>query len=57
MGELDIEQILTMLVPVVVSVFSLVSAFVPDEKMPGWIAKVVNMLALNVGKAKNAPGQ
>ena len=35
------------------SIAAVVSAFVPDEKMPGWLAKIVNTLALNVGKAAN----
>jgi tetrahydromethanopterin S-methyltransferase subunit C len=35
------------------SIAAVVSAFIPDEKMPAWLAKVINALALNVGKAKN----
>ena len=35
------------------SIAAVVSAFVPDEKMPGWLAKIINALALNVGKAQN----
>ena len=35
------------------SIAAVVSAFVPDEKMPGWLAKIINALAMNVGKAKN----
>lgn len=39
----------------VVALAALISAFVPDSKMPGPIAKILNFLALNVGKAKNDP--
>lgn len=34
----------------------LVSVFVKDSAMPAVVAKVINALALNVGKAKNDPG-
>jgi hypothetical protein len=37
------------------SIAAVVSAFVPDDKMPGWLGKIINVLALNVGKAKNDP--
>ena len=40
---------------------ALVSAFVPDGKWPGGangiVAKVVNYLAFNFGKAKNDPSR
>ena len=39
----------------IVALASLVSAFVPDSKLPAPVAKVLNWLALNVGKAKNDP--
>lgn len=43
----------------VVALFALISAFVPDSKWPGGaggiVAKIVNTLAVNVGKAKNDP--
>jgi tetrahydromethanopterin S-methyltransferase subunit C len=35
------------------AIAAVVSAFVPDDKMPKWLAAVINALALNVGKAKN----
>lgn len=37
-------------------VAGLVSVFVKDSAMPAVVAKVINALALNVGKAKNDPG-
>lgn len=39
----------------VVAIASVASVFLSDSKNPK-IAKVVNWLALNVGKAKNDPG-
>lgn len=39
----------------VVALASLVSAFVPDGKMPPAVAKIINWAALNVGRAKNDP--
>jgi hypothetical protein len=42
---------------IVVAVASLVSAAVPDEKMPTWVSAGLNFLAANVGKAKNSPNQ
>lgn len=39
----------------VAMIASLVSVFVKDSAMPGALAKVINGLALNVGKAKNDP--
>ena len=41
----------------VISIAALLSAVIPDEKMPSWLAKVLNFLAVNIGKAKNAPDQ
>lgn len=42
-------------VAIIVAVFSLVSAIVPDDKMPAIVSKIMNVLALNVGRAKNDP--
>lgn len=44
------------IVAFIVATAALISAFVPDSKMPAPVAKVLNFLALNVGKAKNDPG-
>ena len=41
----------------VVAIAGLVSAAVPDSKMPKWLATVLNFVALNVGNAKNDPRQ
>lgn len=38
-----------------VMIASLVSVFVADSKMPGFLRTVVNFLAMNGGKAKNDP--
>ena len=50
----------TEVVTFVVALFALVSAFVPDSKWPGGangtVAKIVNTIAFNFGKAKNDPG-
>ena len=46
-------QILTL----IVSLAAVISALVPDEKMPGWLGKLLNAMAMNVGKAKNSPNQ
>lgn len=43
------------IVAFVVATAALISAFVPDSKLPGPVAAVLNFLALNVGKAKNDP--
>lgn len=40
----------------VVAIAGVVSVFVPDDKMPGWLSTILNWLALNVGKARNDPG-
>lgn len=42
-------------VALVVAIASLVSVFVPDSKMPSWLAKIINTAALNFGRAKNDP--
>jgi hypothetical protein len=43
----------------IVALFALVAAFVPDSKWPGGangiVAKAVNFMAFNFGKAKNDP--
>jgi hypothetical protein len=40
---------------IVIAVASIVSAAVPDKKMPKWLGVGLNFLAANVGKAKNDP--
>jgi hypothetical protein len=35
------------------SISAVISAFVPDDKMPKTVARILNAFALNVGKAKN----
>lgn len=40
-----------------IAIMGLVSAIVPDRKLPGWLSAAINFLALNVGKAKNDPNQ
>lgn len=46
-------EIMTMLV----AIAGLVSAVVPDSKMPGPVATVLNFIALNFGNARNDPSQ
>ena len=41
------------IVAFVVAIVSLLKAFIPDEKLPPSVAKVLNWLALNVGASKN----
>jgi hypothetical protein len=43
--------------PLITLVASIISALVPDDSMPGWLARGLNFLAVNVGNAKNAPNQ
>lgn len=38
-----------------VMIAGLVSVFVKDSAMPSFLSKIINGLALNVGKAKNDP--
>lgn len=38
-----------------VMIAGIVSVFVKDSSMPSIVAKAINLLALNVGKAKNDP--
>lgn len=40
---------------VIVAVAALVSAVVPDNKMPAPVASVLNFIALNFGAARNDP--
>jgi hypothetical protein len=40
-----------------IAIMALVSAIVPDSKLPGWMSAGINFLALNFGKAKNDPNQ
>lgn len=42
---------------VIVAVFALVSAIIPDSKMPPIVKQIVNFLALNFGNARNDPAQ
>ena len=37
------------------AIAKVISAFVSDESMPSWLAKGINVIATNVGKAKNDP--
>lgn len=53
----DIQGWITLLIPVVIAIASALSAALPDSKMGGIMAKVVNFLALNFGNAKNDPRQ
>lgn len=39
-----------------VMIAGLVSVFVKDSAMPSVLAKILNLFALNLGKAKNDPG-
>ena len=43
-------------IAILVAFASIISAAIPDTKMPGWRAKVINFVAVNFGAAKNAPG-
>ena len=49
------------IVTAIVAIAAVVSAFVPDSKWPGGangiIARIVNYLAFNVGRAKNDPSK
>ena len=38
---------------VLVAISALISSIIPDDKMPTWASKAINILALNVGQAKN----
>ncbi len=53
----DLQGWITLIVPVVIAIASAVSAAMPDSKMGGVMAKVVNFCALNFGNAKNDPKQ
>lgn len=53
----DLQGWVTLLIPVVIAIASAVSAAMPDSKMGGVMASIVNFLALNFGNAKNDPKQ
>ncbi len=38
------------------AIAGILSAVIPDDKMPKWLAAGLNFLAANIGKAKNDPG-
>jgi hypothetical protein len=57
MDEESVGMIAAAAVTVTVTIASVLSALIPDEKLPKWLAAILNLLAANVGKAKNAPGQ
>jgi len=44
------------LLAILVAVASILSAAIPDSKMPSVVAKVINFVAVNFGAAKNDPG-
>jgi hypothetical protein len=56
-NEESVGLIAAAAVSVTVTVATVVSALVPDEKMPKWLSAILNVLAGNVGKSKNAQGQ
>jgi hypothetical protein len=56
-NEESVGLIAAAAVSVTVTVATVVSALIPDEKMPKWLSAILNVLAGNVGKSKNAPGQ
>jgi len=39
----------------VVAIAAFLSAIIPDSKMPGWLAAILNFVALNLGRARNDP--
>ena len=49
---METEEILKLVLALVVPVAAAISATIPDSKL-GILAKIVNLAALNVGKAKN----
>jgi len=53
MDEESIGLIAGAVITVTVTVASVLSALIPDEKMPKWLASILNLLAANVGNAKN----
>ncbi len=42
-----------LILAIVMSVSALLSALIPDDKMPGWFRVGLNFLAANFGNAKN----
>ncbi len=40
---------------ILVAVASILSAAIPDTKMPAVLAKIINFVAVNFGAAKNDP--
>ena len=48
---------LAQIVAVIVAIFALVSAIIPDSKMPPIVTQIVNFLAPNFGNARNDPAQ
>ena len=54
MDGFDIEGTWLAIAPVIVAVASAISALVPDDKLPKWLAAILNFAALNIGAAKNA---
>lgn len=38
-----------------VAISAFVSAVVPDDRLPGWLGAILNLLAQNWGAAKNDP--
>jgi hypothetical protein len=56
-NENSVGMIGAAVVTITVTVATVVSALIPDEKMPKWLSAILNVLAGNVGKSKNAQGQ
>jgi hypothetical protein len=40
---------------ILVAAASILSAAIPDTKLPAWLAKIINFVAVNFGAAKNDP--
>jgi hypothetical protein len=59
MGEITMLMELVGYVTMIVTVASLIAASTPTPKDDVWMGKLykfIDMLALNIGKAKNQPG-
>jgi len=41
---------------IIIAAASIISAAIPDTKLPEWLAKILNFIAVNFGAAKNDPG-